>query len=265
MRIFTIITFITLCSLQAIAQQQVTVVLKNGKTISGKLLDSVFEDFITLEYGQFERENIPLLHVSGIYFEPYKISEEQIERVVFKRERGFFHTSEFHVLIGRNSFGDAYSNVSLQTINGYAFHRMLMLGIGLGYDRYGDFTLTPAFASIRGVLWEKPMSPFYYLNAGWGFFWQPSDTDMVDYLDTKGGYFVQAGLGYQINLERSAFTLGLGYRLQDTSMEYNMRSWGGGGWDWQWRATDSFMPMGETYVEENRLLRRMVFTLGYTF
>lgn len=236
------------------AQQKVNVVLKSGKIVYGTLVNSVFEDFITLEYSELERENIPVEKISSIHFGEYQAKEvEEASKAFFRRERGFFHTINFQLLFGKDSEGYGYTNVSFHTVNGYAFSPRLMLGGGVGLDKYGDFMVTPLYASLRGLITERKVSPYYYFNGGWGFMWKPEDqADWIDYQDADGGYHLQAGLGYQINMQESAFTLSAGYRLQKTHLTYTMN-----GWDWGGQT--------ETVIDEERLLRRFVISLGYTF
>ncbi|WP_277480070.1 hypothetical protein [Catalinimonas alkaloidigena] len=236
------------------AQQKVNVVLKNGKIVYGTLVNSVFEDFITLEYSALDRENIPLNKISSIHFGKYQAKEvEEANKAFFRRERGFFHDINFQLLFGQDSEGYGYTNVSFHTVNGFAFGPRLMLGGGVGLDKYGDFMVTPLYASIRGLIIERKVSPYYYFNGGWGFMWKPKDqVDWIDYQEADGGYHLQGGLGYQINMKASALTLSAGYRLQKTHMTYIMN-----GWDWG-GAT-------ETVIDEDRLLRRFVLSFGYTF
>ena len=242
-------------SVAAHAQEKVTVVLKNGKVLEGKLVDALYQDFITIEYSALERDNIHLSKVKGIYFGEIQTPENQsqIQQPFFKREKGFFHLSEFQMMMGQDQGGSSFSNQTIfQTINGYAVHPWLMVGGGVGLDKYGDFFLSPVFASIRGNLQQKKVSPFYYLNAGWAHFWEPED-DRVTYDYARGGYHLQFGAGYQLSLRNSAILLSLGYRLQDSEMQYSVNTW-----DWSGMSTSNL-------VTEERLLRRMVMSLGFTF
>ncbi len=246
-------------SLTLSAQQKVNVVLKSGKTVYGTLVNSLFEDFITVEYSPLDRENIPIENINSINFgdyQPTKLASIKDPTTFFHRQRGYFHATEFQLVIGQGSGGFGYSNVSLQTVNGFAFNPHLMVGLGTGLDKYGDFMFTPLYASVRGLVMERKTSPFYYLNAGWGFMWKPEDRQQdwvnIDYQDYGGGYHLQGGVGYQINMKGSALTLGMGYRLQKTSLSYSMSAW-----DWNGET--------ETEIDEKRLLRRLVLSAGFTF
>lgn len=254
MRFVFLLFTMLLISASLKAQQKVNVVLKNGKTVYGTLVNSVFEDFITLEYGELERENIPIEKVVSIHFGEYQASNaEKKTETFFRRERGFFHTTDLQMLIGESSGGYGYSNMSLQTVNGYAFSPHLMLGLGSGFDKYGDFLITPLYASVRGLIVERKISPFYYVNSGWGFMWKPEDQEnWIDYHDSGGGFHFQGGLGYQINMKQSALTFSAGYRLQKTHLAYTIN-----GWDWGGST--------ETTISEERLLRRFALSFGFTF
>lgn len=255
MKRFIVILLLLFGALSLQAQEQVTVVLKNGKMLKGKLLDALYKDFITIEYNALERENIHLSHVKGMYFGEYEAQKNQKIRErkpYFKREKGFFHLTEVQFMLGQAEDGSSFSNQTLvQTINGYSFTPWLMLGGGVGLDLYGDYYFTPVFASIRGTLTQRRAAPYYYLNAGWAHFWEPED-EWVIYDYVKGGYHLQAGLGYQFSFEKHALLFNLGYRLQDSQMRYSVNFW-----NWDGIQTNNF-------VTEKRLLRRVVFGLGFT-
>ena len=252
---YLVLTSLIILSHFAVAQQQVTVVLKNGKVKQGILLDALYDDFITIEYGTFDRENIQLTKVHGIYFGEYKANEDkpEVKRPVFDRKRGFFHLSEVQYLMGQDTNDNTFANYTLfQTVNGFTFKHWLMTGLGVGIDKYGDFWMTPLFASVRGTIWSNRSSPYYHLNAGWSHFWHP-DSNTIEYEEVRGGYHLQVGGGYQFNLDNSAITLGLGYRMQDSYSRYTLQRF-----DWQGLESNSF-------IEEKRLLRRVVLSLGYSF
>ncbi|WKN31115.1 hypothetical protein PZB74_19375 [Porifericola rhodea] len=239
-------------SCAAQAQQEVQVVLKSGKVLKGRLTNSVYEDFITLEQSALERQNIAIEKVQSIHFGaiPDTLRNDK-QKDFFKREPAYFHLSEFYMLLGRDSDGSGYTNLSVHTVNGYAFSPHLMLGGGIGLDKYGDFLVAPLYLSVRGLIVERSISPFYYANLGWGHMWITQEIpEWIDYHDTDGGYHFQAGLGYQFNMKASAITLGLGYRLQKTHLHYSTQTWGWG---------------TETEIEEDRLLRRFAISLGLTF
>lgn len=230
-------------------------VLKNGKVLEGKLLDALYQDFITIEFNALERENIHLSRVKGIYFGEYLAgnTESEIELPFFQRERGYFNVSEFQLMLGQDASGEGFTNHTIiQTINGYAFQPWLMLGSGVGLDKYGDFLMTPLFLSLRGTLLQKKASPYYYLNAGWAHFWEPENNE-VTYEKARGGYHFQAGAGYQLSMRKSAILVSMGYRLQNSTLEYSMERW-----NWQG------MPSSSS-VKEERLLRRLVISIGFTF
>lgn len=255
MRLILLVCLFFIGTFSTYAQERVTVVLKNGKTVEGKLLDALYEDFITIEYDALTRENIHLSRVNGIYFGGYQPTtpSRPVDTLYFRREKGFFHISEVQLMIGQEASGSTFSNHTLfQTINGYTWQPWLMLGLGVGVDKYGDFLISPVFASIRGTLKQQKVSPFYFLNAGWGHFWQP-ENDAVTYQAVKGGYHLQLGAGYQFSMEKTAILISMGYRLQDSSMEFTRNNF-----DWMGFERTS-------RVTEERLLRRIVFTMGFTF
>ncbi|MFP4089280.1 MAG: hypothetical protein ACLFUB_06620 [Cyclobacteriaceae bacterium] len=255
MKKFLIFTGLMLSlSLLAEAQQEVTVVLKDGKILKGKTIESLFEGFYTLEISSLKRENIDVSKVRGIYFGNY-VSPER-KHAYYQKNHGFFNHTEIHLLRGQRLAGDHYSNISLQTVNGYALSRFLMPGLGVGVDSYGDITISPVFASIRGQLMKSRLTPYYYAGAGWGLMWNPDESSGVFYEKAQAGHMLQAGLGLQFNLRESALTLGFGYREQKTELEYNYASWE------PWRSS---MGTSNINVVEERLMRRFSINFGFTF
>ncbi len=255
MRYVLIIAWLFVFTSTASAQEKVTVVLKGGKAVEGLLLDALYDEYITVEQNALERVNVHISQVKGIYFGDYQEEDwvKPVDSLFFQREQGFFHVSEIQLMIGQEANGNSFANQTLfQTINGYAWRPWLMIGAGTGLDKYGEFLISPVFASVRGTLREEKVTPYYFVNAGWGHFWQP-ENDEVTYEEVKGGYHLQLGAGYQFSLDKAAILIGMGYRIQDSYMTYALN-----GTDWMGFPRNN-------QVTEERLLRRMVFSLGLTF
>ncbi len=223
---------------------QVTVFLKNGQKVTGRMQMSIHENYLTLEHDSLSQTHLAYHTIKKIYFGTVPEDEPQ---PYFERDRGFFHLAELGVQIGDNEY-EANATLSIHTVNGYAFSPYLTTGLGFGLDQYGSVSTLPLYASVRGIIIDRKASPIYYGSIGRSWAWPTDDVSGIDYEHTRGGLYIHAGLGYQINLERSAFTFTGGYKIQKTDFAYNFQ-------DWQ----------GESRIEEKRTIRRLVISFGYTF
>ena len=104
----------------------------------------------------------------------------------------------------------------------------------------------PIYASVRGVLLKRKVSPYYFANLGASPAWGRPTDEFVTNLATRGGWMMQLGLGYQINLTNSALLFHLGYKSQQTQINYEQNWWG-----------------NDSFVEEKRLIRRVSVGIGF--
>ncbi|WKN43422.1 hypothetical protein [Tunicatimonas pelagia] len=222
---------------------EVTVFLKNGRKVSGRMLPSLHESFITIEHDSLSRTNLAYHTVKKIHFG--RVPAEK-PKAYFKRERGFFHLSEIGLHVGDNNYNGNLTP-TIHTVNGYAFSPYLMTGLGIGLDRHVSVNSLPLYASVRGIILHRKVSPFYFGNIGGSWVRPTSDSPGINYEKTQGGLYLHTGIGYQINVAKSAFVLTAGYKQQQTEFVYTFE-------DWQ----------GENRIEENRTIRRFVITFGYT-
>ncbi|MEM6846083.1 MAG: hypothetical protein AAF632_27985 [Bacteroidota bacterium] len=230
-----------------IAQDQapeVTVFLKNGQKVTGRMQLSIHENYLTLEHDSLSRTQLAYHAIKKIYFGD--VPEEE-PPPYFEHERGFFHLAELGLQVGDND-SEANATLSIHTVNGYAFSPYLMTGLGVGLDQFGSVSTVPLYASVRGSIVNRKASPIYYGSIGRSWAWPTDDVSGIDYEKTRGGLYLHAGLGYQINLKQSAFTFTGGYKIQKIDFVYNFQ-------DWQ----------GESRIEEKRTIRRLVISFGYTF
>lgn len=231
----------------AVAQspRRVTVELKNGNFLRGEMAGTVQKDYLTLiQDGQ------PLIQISyrkirSIHFGVNPPRDSSLPRVYLQQNRQFFHLGEFSVLVGDGSY---YPNttVGIHTVNGYHFNPRLGVGLGVGMDRYSIVSTLPIYASVRGVLLKRKVSPYYFANVGAGPAWGSDHNEFTTDFRARGGIMMQLGLGYQVNLRRSALLFHVGVKSQRVDLSYQQNWWG----------TDSF-------VEEKRNIRRVSVGVGF--
>lgn len=249
MKTFTLFLIGVLISFSTIlcAQEKaplVTVYLKNGQKVEGHMQMSIHEGYVTLEHDSLSRTQLAFREIKKIYFGEVPEAEPEPH---FVREPGFFHITELGLQIGSNDY-EANGTLSIHTINGYAISPYLMTGLGVGFDHFGSVSTLPVYASLRGVLTDRKVSPFYFGNIGGSLAWNNDHNSGIDYQRTRGGIFLHGGLGYQINMDRSGLLLAAGYKIQKTDFAYDFPGWN-----------------GDTHIEEKRTIRRLTLTIGYTF
>ena len=226
--------------------RQVTVELKNGTLLRGEMAITIQEDYLTLMQDDEPLTHIPYRKIQSIHFGLNPPRETALPRVFLQQEQRFFHLGEFSLMVGDGTYSPN-TTVGIHTVNGYHFNPRLGVGLGVGLDRYGLVSALPIYASVRGVLLERKVSPYYFANLGASPAWGHQTNDFVTDLETRGGWMMQLGLGYQVNLTRSALLFHLGLKSQQTQINYQQNWWG---------SSDSF-------VEERRTIRRVSVGVGF--
>ncbi len=251
---FKIVLFVLLAlSIQAHAQvnQQAKIVLKNGIKINGGIVGSFDEKMLKVNIDSSNIIFVRYDHIKKIVFKENNKAggvkpEELIGLQPSLNIKSFYHEFRGGLLIGEEN-----TSITVQTINGYQFSKYLGSGLGLGVNKYGNYITLPIYATVKGYLYDKKVSPFYYGDIGYGFAWQSNRNENVFELDNvQGGLYWQLGLGYQVNFYKSAMTFTLGYSNQDSKAEYTYFS----GWD-----------INSVKVSERRILRRFALSIGFLF
>jgi len=193
------------------------VYLKNQWVVRGKLIEQNSNSIKI----QTHDGNIFVFPISDID----RIAKEKSWKNFNYKEHGFANFTELGPLVaGKTTIeGVTTAAFSFQTVNGYKFSQSAMAGIGVGADLYATQTVLPIFASFRGDLSKTgSVIPFYFVDAGYGINITQNSANGTDF---RGGVMYAVGLGLKIPFNRSAgFLLGLGYRYQKTSYDYNSTS-----------------------------------------
>lgn len=173
----------------------------------------------------------------------------------FQQHRGYYH----HVFAGLSA-GQEHGNISVGFINGMWLSDRFALGLGFNYDNYPNIAALPVYIQPRYYLKNDKISLFGFTDVGYAWAWQErSSNDFSETHSVSGGLMGQIGVGYQINFLKSALTFSVGYKLQQSQIEYEY---------YGWPSWSSFWP-GQRWstqaiqVEEKRLIRRAVFTIGF--
>lgn len=225
--------------------RQVTVELKNGNFLRGEMAGTVQKDYLTLIQDNQPLIQIPYQKIRSIHFGLNPPRNSSLPRVFLQQDQQFFHQAEFSLMVGDGTYSPN-TTVGIHTVNGYHFNPRLGVGLGVGLDHYGPVSALPIYASVRGVLLRRKVSPYYFANLGASPAWGHTTDEFITDLETQGGWMMHAGLGYQVNLTRSALLFHVGVKSQQSQINYQQSWWG----------SDSF-------VEERRTIRRVSVGIGF--
>lgn len=104
--------------------------------------------------------------------------------------------------------GEGGSAFQLQTIHGVE-KKTWFAGLGGGLDYYHTRSL-PVFLQVRKALLTREKTPFVYAGGGYHFLWIPEEKQYRG-SGSKGGLYMDAGVGYQMPVMKSSalyFTAG---------------------------------------------------------
>ncbi|HEX2898474.1 MAG TPA: hypothetical protein VHS96_02030 [Bacteroidia bacterium] len=129
---------------------------------------------------------------------------------VTNKDAGFSMIPEVAALIPSNTYKGA---INFNLIAGAQLGPHWFVGGGVALDAYNTDFYVPIFADARYFFMDKPLSPFAYIDAGYGL-----PVDAASYL--KGGPMVNPGFGIKYFMTRStAVCLSLGYRYQSMPVD----------------------------------------------
>jgi hypothetical protein len=216
--ILLILVIISTLGASAQSKKEVTVYLKSGDVIFGKVLsqDSLGNYRISNSCG------ITLLSSGEI---------DHIEKGGFSRpdlkKSGYYNQSTFALLFGEGQDG-FQPKPSLTMVNGWQWGQRFFAGFGLGYEHY-DRGVMPLFAETKYMFGAESFSPFLSFRIGYAF--PVENQKQTDYYgnitETYGGILLNPEAGIRIAVgSKSAFIAGIGYNYQELSYRETYNIWG---------------------------------------
>lgn len=199
--------------------------LKNGSIIRGDVLEQTGEQVkIEIEGG-----SILVYKMSEIkkIIKEQKGVDFQVKEKSYKiKDSGFYHAVVFGLLPGTGAEGSFAFGGSLHYTFGKQFKPILGAGVGVGVDSYiydEIRTIIPIYAEARGYFMKKPFSPYYSLNAGYGF---ALINDTWNMTDAKGGIMLHPKIGFRFPSRSNAtFITEFGFLYQEA--EFTFDGWSG--------------------------------------
>lgn len=145
--------------------------------------------------------------------------------------------------------GQAGTELLVQTINGIQVNTF-STGIGIGLDYYKQRSI-PVFLDVRKSVFQKPQSPFVYIDGGYHFLWAKKEPKEWIRTNEKGGLYYDFGIGYSFPaFQKGAVHISLGYSVKNMSEKVNQNPW------------RSSWPLPEDYLQSDYTLRRYSFKMG---
>ncbi|MCK5210718.1 MAG: hypothetical protein KAQ79_21960, partial [Cyclobacteriaceae bacterium] len=119
--------------------KKVKISLKNGVKIKGGIVESFDDSLLKVKIDDSTTFIIRYDIIAKISFKDFgnvhsDFNEKLSNPPSLKTE------SFYHEIRGGLLFGEENVNVSLQTINGYQFNKYLGTGLGLGFNKFGNYT-----------------------------------------------------------------------------------------------------------------------------
>jgi hypothetical protein len=220
---FSAVAVCVLLTLTATGQQRkYNVVLNDGSRISGTIIaDSA--GFLDIKVTTPQIIRIGKSQVSSLETLAYPVKRNL-------KTEGYYIRFSTGILSGKNENGNQGS-LSFHLSNGYLFKNGVAIGIGSGIEELG-VVLIPLYADLRYTPLNTGISPYAWLNAGYGF----ATSDQAVYYDiyatsgskSKGGLLFNTGAGISLfTWQRTAINIGIGYRYQKVTISSDQYWWGG--------------------------------------
>ncbi len=245
----------------AIAQRQKhgKITLKNGTKIKGYVIDSFKTEYIKIRVDTNQSMRIYYSRIHKITFKdkegrrPLIENNEKLEQeTVSLHDHKFYHELRGGVLLGEDN-----TSITLHNINGYQFSRFLAPGIGIGFDKYENYRTIPVYAHVKGYIFDRKITPYYFGDIGYGFAWYNGEhVTGYNISDVHGGLYWQVGLGYRISFYNSALLLTFAYKNQGAGLSYIYDTLQTG----MYPASDQSIE-----ISEQRTLRRVSICIGFSF
>jgi len=126
---------------------------------------------------------------------------------------------------------------SISMMQGIRYQRFA-LGVGVGYDRYGDWKTLPVFTGVSYDFIQKPRHAFsLQMNTGYSKAWRLRDDETRQESGGAGGYFYHPSIAYRAGSGKVSIHISAGYKIQNVQYD-GLPSWWSG-WYWPHQVTVS--------------------------
>ena len=220
------------CSFSVFSQKQArandVILLKNGDSLSGEIIQYVQGDQLTLRLADGSELNINDSEIKRIQqgTGPVKeeISAEELDKVATKvyiqpKTEGRYSITQLSFAFGNSEDDGLALGAGFSTILGYQFSPRFGAGLGIGLDNYArrGETVYPVFVDLRSYFPSKKKPWAYYasVNAGYGFAFKKESANIKE---AEGGYMVYPAVGYRTSTKEGIdVNFDIGVKIQKAS------------------------------------------------
>lgn len=204
--------------------------MKNGSILCGKILEYKSDGNVKIELTQGTVIEQPSSEVLTIR----KKSESKLDKY-FKdikqysvpQNKKMYNIFMGKLMVGMNSFNETTGGGGVYYAGGYRFNRFVNLGLGLGFERNGEFNLMPVFVDLRGYLMKTSTSMYYSLGAGYNIALPTSSWQFNNIHGQKGGLYLHPSIGVRFkSREKTHLMMDFGYTIQSNSIKVDDWWWG---------------------------------------
>ena len=222
----------------------------NGDRINGYIKIESLPPYLTVYYNSLDSIvlNTQLLRAASFKVNNRSEYPTEVDDVDGKLKIRYFNNTLVGILSGKsNDDAQPVASLSVETVNGIRIYRYLSVGVGIAYDQYNSTATLPFFISVRGDILDNNITPYYFVDLGYGSAWDTNqENNGWEFLDVEGGMMFHSGIGFRMySGDRVNIMITFGYKMQKTVYR---QDWGGGGE----RVTD-------------RLYKRLSFSIGVGF
>lgn len=192
-----------------------TIYLKNKSRLIGFLKEEVNGIYHLQLKGSEIVMQVPVSEVKRIVQNESTGGVYKPENIYEFKERGFYNITSMKINSGSNLDDELSTGFGFETVNGYMIHKYVGVGLGLGYDYYGEESykaLIPLFVEARGYLLGRRNAYFYSLSGGYS--WGLKDA-AYSITSAPGGWMFHPAMGLRFGGKKHFnTTLDFGIRFQ---------------------------------------------------
>lgn len=248
-KITTLFSIFFILSFVSMGQALDVLYFKGGDVMKGRVMEYVSGDHLSI-----------LVHGNKIDFSGENL--EKIKRVklfegsYYQKEKGPWQEFHMGLMTGRaGEYSRNENHLSLELITGYRFNRYLGVGLGIGYQSHTGIDAVPLFLSITGDFLNERITPYYFVNAGYGFGIDRSE-EWENYSRVNGGLMYNPGVGFKFRLKKVYLSTSVAYRFQLAQFITEQEVFGFN----DFRGSSRFFPQ-----ERTRKFNRLEFKVGIGF
>ena len=199
--------------------------LKDGSFIKG----TAIKETTNILHWQLTSGDVVLIPTNSVK----RIEKSNKGTLIFKngktvKSSGSYHVLSTGVLLGKavTEWEDTRKDIHLfHFIKGFKFNQHIAVGGGIGIDIY-NYDFIPVFIDFRGDLLNKPVTPYYALNVGYGFGMNLRNSRIKRNNTYKGGPMINPSIGIRFaNRSKVNYILEAGYKFQYGKIEYDNRDY----------------------------------------